>query len=225
MANPKRQSKVDFWKDWDVEQTFVPALRKSGFRFSLSKLATGTYRLSIEDQPFSDLSVLRARPSVNSGLTVARFATSRRFKTSPCAFGFVRQSGGGFDSFAQDATPRIVPRRNSSERPLPAHGAAVGEALSPRLRKAHSSKCSGKNPDLGKTHLAAAGPKRRKAPRALPNLKWLAFAADQDSAHFPATTAEQFWKGFRTLKWVRAVNKQATRPTGTSNGCTTAPGM
>ncbi len=37
------QPKETFWQDWDREQSFVPALRKSGIKFSLKKLPVGTY--------------------------------------------------------------------------------------------------------------------------------------------------------------------------------------
>jgi eukaryotic-like serine/threonine-protein kinase len=56
------QAKGDFWKDWDSEQSFVPALRKIGIKFSLNKLPTGTYSLAIQDQPLSDLSILKGAP-------------------------------------------------------------------------------------------------------------------------------------------------------------------
>jgi hypothetical protein len=38
-------SKDLFWQDWDREQTFVPALRKNGIKFTLYKLPSGFLRL------------------------------------------------------------------------------------------------------------------------------------------------------------------------------------
>jgi Leucine-rich repeat (LRR) protein/Flp pilus assembly protein TadD len=55
-------SKDVFWRDWDLEQTFVPALRKSGIKFTLTKLPAGTYSLYIKDQPLRDLSILKGAP-------------------------------------------------------------------------------------------------------------------------------------------------------------------
>jgi len=55
-------SKDIFWQDWDREQSFVPALRKSRFRFSLQMLPTKTYALWIQDQPLIELSMLKGAP-------------------------------------------------------------------------------------------------------------------------------------------------------------------
>ena len=56
------QSKETFWRDWDREQTFVPAIRNAGFKFTLSKLSNETYSLLIQNQPLSDLSFLKDAP-------------------------------------------------------------------------------------------------------------------------------------------------------------------
>ena len=56
------QSRDAFWQDWDREQTFLPALRKSRFRFELQKLPSGTYFLTVENQPLRDLSILKGAP-------------------------------------------------------------------------------------------------------------------------------------------------------------------
>jgi serine/threonine protein kinase/Leucine-rich repeat (LRR) protein len=61
MSTPP-QPRADFWNDWDLEQTFVPALRDSGIRFTLVKLTSGSYSLSITDQPLRDLSILKGAP-------------------------------------------------------------------------------------------------------------------------------------------------------------------
>ena len=51
-----------FWRDWDREQTFVPALRKTGFHFRFSKQPGGSYALNVEKQPLSDLSIFKGAP-------------------------------------------------------------------------------------------------------------------------------------------------------------------
>ncbi len=55
-------SKELFWQDWDREQAFLPALRQSGFNFSLSKYPNGFYSLDIRSQPVRDLSFLKGAP-------------------------------------------------------------------------------------------------------------------------------------------------------------------
>jgi Leucine-rich repeat (LRR) protein len=51
-----------FWQDWDRDQAFVPALRKSGIKFSLHKHLSGSYHLEIYAQPLRDLSILKNAP-------------------------------------------------------------------------------------------------------------------------------------------------------------------
>ncbi len=55
-------AKEIFWKNWDREQTFVPALRKTGFNFYLYKLTTGFYFLGMREQPMHDLSIIKGAP-------------------------------------------------------------------------------------------------------------------------------------------------------------------
>jgi serine/threonine protein kinase/Leucine-rich repeat (LRR) protein len=55
-------SKDTFWKIWDRERAFVATLRKSGFEFELTPLTDGTYKLVIQGQPFSDLSIIKGMP-------------------------------------------------------------------------------------------------------------------------------------------------------------------
>ena len=53
---------VDFQKMWDMEQTFVPALRKSGFRFALDRRQNGRYSLWFREQAITDLSIIQGAP-------------------------------------------------------------------------------------------------------------------------------------------------------------------
>lgn len=62
MSYANTSPKDVFWRDWDREQTFIPALRKTGFGFSFSKLLDGSYALLMDKQPLSDLSVLKGAP-------------------------------------------------------------------------------------------------------------------------------------------------------------------
>ena len=56
------QSKDAFWKIWDRELSFLSMVRRSGYRFSLSRLSNGSYSLSIENQPLSDITFLKGAP-------------------------------------------------------------------------------------------------------------------------------------------------------------------
>ena len=55
-------SKNAFWQDWDREQTFVPALRETGFNFTLTKRPNGLYSLRFYQQAIHDLSLLQGAP-------------------------------------------------------------------------------------------------------------------------------------------------------------------
>jgi Leucine-rich repeat (LRR) protein len=54
--------KETFWQDWDRDQAFVQALRKSGIKFSLHKHSSGSDHLEIYGQPLRDLSILKNAP-------------------------------------------------------------------------------------------------------------------------------------------------------------------
>jgi eukaryotic-like serine/threonine-protein kinase len=56
------EPKETFWQVWDREQAMIAALRKSGFKFTLTPLPEGTYSLTVKDQPLSDLSFLKGAP-------------------------------------------------------------------------------------------------------------------------------------------------------------------
>jgi serine/threonine protein kinase/Leucine-rich repeat (LRR) protein len=51
-----------FWKSWDIEQTFVPALRQSGLSFWIYVTPAGTYGLEMRKQAISDLSIIKGAP-------------------------------------------------------------------------------------------------------------------------------------------------------------------
>ncbi len=55
-------SKDAFWQEWDREQTFIPALRKTGLRFTFWQQPDGTYGIDMENQPISDLTLFKGAP-------------------------------------------------------------------------------------------------------------------------------------------------------------------
>ena len=61
LLNETRSSE-EFWVSWDRERDLTGALRAGGFKFELTPLPAGTYRLDISDQAFEDLSILKGVP-------------------------------------------------------------------------------------------------------------------------------------------------------------------
>ncbi len=102
-------SKELFWREWDLEQTSFAALRQSGLKFSLSKLPDGTYASHIENQPISDLSILKGAPISELWLNSCKVMDLTPIAGSPGArLGSSWQSLDRPQALAQNAARRIV---------------------------------------------------------------------------------------------------------------------
>ena len=191
------QSKDDFWKDWDLEQTFVPALRKGGLAFSLSKLSTGTYSVSANNQPISDLSMLKGAPISDLWVGECNVTDLAPIHDLP-----LRVLG----LYSNPELEDLSPLRGMPLEELSIEYTKVSD-LSPLsglpLKKLYLHGCENLTdlsplaeiPTLEKLTIPIRA-RNIEVLRQLPNLKWLDFQLDSKNADFPASTPEEFWKDF-----------------------------
>ena len=197
------QSKDVFWKDWDIEQTFVPALRKSGFTFSLAKLPTGTYSLTLTEQPISDLSILKGAPISELWVGLCNITDLAPIHDLP-----LRVLGLYNNPQLKD----LGPLRGMRLEELSLEYTRVSD-LSPLaglpLKKLYLHGCENLtdvSPLAGISTLeiltVPMNARNIELLRNLKKLKWLDIQLYQKNAHFPASTPEQFWKDFSPSGWV-----------------------
>ena len=196
-------SKEVFWKDWDREQTFVPALRKSGFKFSLSKLPDGTYWLSLEFQPVSDLSILKGAPISELWLSGCKVTDLDPIRGLPL------KVLGLFGNPVEDLKPLSkMPLEELYLDKTPVSDLSALKSL--RLRKLYLHDCD-KLTDISvlveiPTLVSLTVPVYSRDVEnlhKLPNLKLLAFGdSGQRSNSTPNSTAEQFWSDREANPWL-----------------------
>ncbi len=200
-------SKDVFWRDWDREQRFVPALRASGIKFLLQKLSTGTYSLEIQNQPLSNLSMLTGAPISRLDLVNCQFSDLAPIRDLP------------LDSLniPQNPVTDLNPLRGKQIKTLYLSGTRVSD-LSPLtnlpLKELYLDNCE-KLTDVAS--LAEIQTLERvvvpmqvakiEALRKLPRLQMLAFQHTDQPPYLPDTTAEVFWKRWPSLSWASALNE------------------
>ncbi len=199
-------SKTDFWKDWDREQTFLPALRKSGFKFSLSKRTMGTYVLTIENQPLRDFSFLKGTPI--SVLILDKCQVSDLAPVRDLPLEILILSGNPITD--------LTPLRGMQIKTLALGGTKVSD-LSPLtslpLRDLFLDGCESVTdvaalaeiPTLEKVTLPMQA-RNVEALRNLPEMQRLSFKLTTKYPFIPDITAEEFWKRWPDLVWMRALN-------------------
>jgi serine/threonine protein kinase/Leucine-rich repeat (LRR) protein len=201
------QSKEVFWKDWDREQTFLPALRKSGFEFSLSKLPSGTYFLAIKNQPLSDLSILKGAPISQLELVECKITDLTALHDLP--LDYLNLWGNP----VQD----LGPLRGTRLQCLNLVNTKVSD-LSPLvglpLRQLYLHECAGITdvsilltiPTLEKVTVPT-GARNIGMLRRLPNLQMLAYTIMLAAPYDPAITASEFWKQFDNNAWLTRLHE------------------
>jgi serine/threonine protein kinase/Leucine-rich repeat (LRR) protein len=201
------QSKNDFWKDWDHEQAFVPALRKTGIQFDLRKLPAGTYRFSILNQPRIDLSVLKGAPISELHIGRSGIADLTPVRDLPL------RSLGLWGNPVTD----LSPLRGMQIEELTIEQTRVSD-VSPLiglpLKKLYLRGCADltdvsalvKIPTLEKLTIPM-NIQNIEVLRQMPNLQWLGFHNRPSDDNFPATSAEEFWTMWAGLSWMRALNE------------------
>jgi len=203
------QSKDLFWQDWDRLQTFLPALRQTGFRLSrpLVKLPDGTYFLNIQNQPLSDLSIVKGAPI--SKLTAS---TCKITDLSP-----LRGLPLNYLNAAYNPITDLSPLRGMPLEELYVSGTKISD-LSPLvgmpLKSLFLSYCSNvtdispllKIPTL--EHLMVPVTARNvELLRKMPNLRTLDFIRMDGKDMFTiASTVDDFWKRWDAMAWKRALD-------------------
>ncbi|MCB1275560.1 protein kinase [Prosthecobacter sp.] len=206
-------SKDDFWEDWDIQKSLVTKLRKSGFKFGFSKLSAGTYSLSIQNQPFSDLSMLKGVP-ISSLFLLGCPVTD----LSPIA-GLPLDYLHLGDSQVAD----LSPLKGMPLKSLILHATKVSD-LSPLagmpLEKLLLSGCNqitdvaalAEIPTL-KILTVPTSARNIELLRKLPNLERLAFQMMAKDPWLPVTTTDEFWEEWDGLWWMRALNDAGVKYT------------
>ena len=232
-------SKDLFWKDWDREQTFVPALRQTGFRFSFWKGPNGNYGIGIENQPISDLSLFKGRPISYLHLSGCKVTDLAPLRGMPLCYLHI---GGSRvtdlsplrDTPIQDlwisGTPvtDLSPLRGLKLDSLILHGTPVGD-LSPLvgmpLKRLDLAGCNNLTdvallleiPTLEELTVPR-GARNIGLLRKLPNLKRLAYdinARTYDDSHpsYEAdTNVADFWRDYDAHPWIGRMNDAAIKP-------------
>jgi len=208
-------SKDVFWEDWDREQTFVPALRAQRVSFSLVKLPTGTYQLSIH-QPLRDLSMLKGAPITKLTLFDGPFADLAPIHDLRLV---------SLDLFGNSVTD-LTPLRGMPLRSLFLGGSKIGD-LSPLkglpLRNLYLHNCPNVTDVAALEEITTlemltlpVQARHIEALRKLTGLKMLAFRlADSFSLanEFPppSSTAAEFWKEYAANDWINRLRESEFR--------------
>jgi Leucine-rich repeat (LRR) protein len=222
-----------FWQDWDREQTFVPALHKSGFKFSIQKADEGTYRVDIREQEFSDLSCLKGAP-----ISILFLCGCKVTDLSP-----LQELPLEFLDLSSNPVSDLTPLRGSSIKKLwlPAtevtdlrplremkqlsevalNNTAVSD-LTPlagmplkRLDLAHCDRITDVTPVLELPTLeeltVPAGAQSIERLRKLSNLKRLAYEISK-TTYSADVSAEDFWKEFEANRWIARLHEAGFKP-------------
>jgi serine/threonine protein kinase/Leucine-rich repeat (LRR) protein len=208
------QPKDIFWRDWDREQAFLPAIRRSGFDLSLRKQDDGTYRLHNQNLPLSDLTFLKGAPISRLSLPGCKVEDLTPIRDLP-----LKELWLNGNRIAD-----LAPLRDSG-MPLERLGLSGGtfEDLSPLiglpLKELYLHQC----PNVSNVAVLAQIPTLEKvtvpptarnieALQKLPRLQRLSFSLASSSPWFPDTAAEDFWEEWPKLGWLRALQQAAIKP-------------
>jgi eukaryotic-like serine/threonine-protein kinase len=206
------QSKDAFWEIWDREQPFTSALRNSGYVFSLTRLANGTYNLSIENQPVSDLSFLADAPISELWLNRCKVADLSPLENLPL------RVLGLHGNPVRDITPlsKLPLEELSLEYTQVSDLAPIAHLP---LKKLYLHNCDllldiaalAEIPTLEKLTVPVLAQNIERL-RAHPNLKLLAFGMSPDRPYLPVSTTAQFWDEYEKLGWLRALHASGIKP-------------
>ena len=207
-------AKEIFWHDWDREQSFVPALRKAGFHFELSKHATGKYFLRLEKQTISDLTPLKGAPISDLWLGSCKVTDLTPIHDLP-----LRILGLAANPQLED----LRPLRGMRLEELSLEYTKVSD-LAPLtglpLKKLYLHSCDQVTDVSPLAEIATLekltvpmNARNIEVLRKLPNVKWLDFGVDPKNAQYPASTAERFWEMWPTLAWRQTLNEAGIKYT------------
>jgi Leucine-rich repeat (LRR) protein/tRNA A-37 threonylcarbamoyl transferase component Bud32/tetratricopeptide (TPR) repeat protein len=193
------QSKDIFWQDWDREQRIVAPFRKIGIKFSLSKLPTGTYSLTIQNQPLRDLSMLAGAPISQLSISHTAVADLKPLR------GMALKRLWLFDTKVTD----LSPLRGMPIDTLNLGGTKVSDLSALRgmplvdLSFLTCTEVIDFSPLAGVTTLKfvtlPAQARNFDFLRALPGLERISYRQD---GYRPDKTAAEFWKQYTPNKWL-----------------------
>ena len=196
-----------FWKAWDVEQTFVPALRKAGVTFFLTRLPAGTYALLIQNQPLRDLSFLKGAPISFLDITGTPISDLTPIHDSPLETLVA----------TNDTITDLAPLRGMPLKKLYLQAPGVSD-LSPLAKLPLKSLIVDACPnvtdvaplaEISTLELLTVPMQARNIDslRKLPNLKRL--GVGHNGTELPDTTVAEFWKQY---EWISRLYKAGLKP-------------
>jgi hypothetical protein len=198
------QSKDDFWRNWDREQAFLPALRAEGLKFALSRLSDGTYGLEIKREPVRDLSLLKGIPIRELSLIGCSITDLTPLRDMPLEYLNV----------PENPITDLSPLRGKGIKMLYLGGTQVAD-LTPLknlpLRGLFLDHCAdvedvsvlAEIPTL--EYLAVPMVRNLEALRRLPRIQRLGFEIARIPPFVPATTPEEFWRAFDANRWMHTL--------------------
>jgi Leucine-rich repeat (LRR) protein/tetratricopeptide (TPR) repeat protein len=204
-------SKDAFWQDWDREQSFVPALRKAGIRFALTKLPAGTYWLWMSQQPLRDLSLLKGAPISHLSLVDCQVTDLTPIHDLPLEYLNV----------PANPISDLGPLRGTQINTLYLTGTKVSD-VSPLsglpLKALYLGDCA-EVTDVAP--LAGIGTLENlvvpiqganiEALRKLPKLQRMGFRHTDSDPFFPDTTAADFWQQYSSNGWIAGLRAAGVR--------------
>ena len=196
----------EFWKVWDREQAFVPALRRSGVSFYLSTIPDGTYRLHVHDQPLSNLAVLKGAPISKLLLVGCQIRDLAPLRELPV----------DLLNLAKNPLADLSPLRGLPLESLYLDDTAVSD-LSPLanlpLKSLHLAGCKNLTDVSALTNIPTLekitvpiNTRNIQVLHSLTNLQMLSYQINRTFPFVPDMTAEEFWKDFEQ-DWDMALRK------------------
>ncbi len=202
-------SKEAFWQEWDRDQAFVPALRKSGINFNLHKHASGADHLIITKQPLRDLAILKGARVGILTLESCPFTDLAPLHDLPLETLELRS----------EVVTDLSPLRGMNLTTLELSGSKFSD-LTPLagmpLKALYLHKCANVTdvavaaqiPTL--EHLTVPVPARGITElRKLGKLQRLAFSSDNINVelNLPLTTVAEFWREFDANPWIERLRE------------------
>lgn len=204
-------SKEEFWREWDREQSFLPALRKSGVKYSLYKLIDGTYQLNFTKQPLSDLSMLRGAPI--SELALDSCNVTNLVPIKDLSLRVLNLDGNPIEDLAplrgMPLEELMLGRTNVAD---------LSPLLGLPLKKLYLQGCSNVTDvsviaDISTLEKVTVPTTARNIEllHKLPKLQMLAFELTEQHPFYPVSTTEEFWKDLATNRWLTQLQESGLR--------------
>ncbi|MBL9117629.1 MAG: protein kinase [Verrucomicrobiaceae bacterium] len=211
------QPKDVFWRDWDREETFLPAIRRTGFDFTLTKLDDGTYRFFMDKKPLRNLSLLKGTPISELIMPGCEITDLSPIRDLP-----LRELWMGNNPI-QD----LEPLRGMKLDKLSVTGSKMSD-LSPLtgmpltmlyLNNCESIKDVAILADMSTLTRLSVPPQARNidALHKLPQLQMLSFSLTPAYPGHPSTTAAAFWEAWPKLEWLRRLSNAGVKFTANKN--------